>query len=44
MLLSLLYLQVYKYDDYKEKADTSSTNLFRKVLQEEKYMIEKEIF
>ena len=21
----LLYLQVYKYDDYKEKADTSST-------------------
>mgnify|MGYP003098942215 CR=1 FL=1 len=27
----LLYLQVYKYDEYKEKADTS---LYQKVLQE----------
>ncbi|MCQ2969202.1 MAG: penicillin-binding protein [Clostridium sp.] len=25
ILCKLLYLQVYKYDDYKEKADTSST-------------------
>ena len=25
ILCKLLYLQVYKYDDYKEKADNSST-------------------
>ena len=34
----LLYLQVYKYEDYKEKADVSSTKFISRRSSKRKYI------
>ena len=44
MTVKLLYIQVYKHDDYKEKADTTSTKFVSEKAPRELYTTKMVIF